>query len=146
MEPVGERGDGDGPVIFELDEMIDGREFRRVGQHAAARHQERGGEGMRLALGLPPLRFAMPMQDQVAQLVRGVEPAVLGRFLRVQEDEGLAVTPHREGIHFRGVDRQREHPDAAGFEQMDHVLDWQLAKAPELPHRCVQRPRGRPSC
>src|SRR5712691_6149387 len=106
VKSVGKRCDGDGPEVLQLHQMIDRRESRRMGKDAAAWHQERGSEGMRLALNLLALWFAVAVQDEVPQLVSGIEAAVFGRFHRVQENERSAVVPHREGVNFPGVDRQ----------------------------------------
>src|SRR5262249_52497137 len=75
---------------------------------------------------------AVPVEDQVSDLVCGVKTTVFCGFEGVEEHVGFIVAPARESIDVLCVFSQRENPHAFAFEKLDHIADWPLTNRPAL--------------
>lgn len=92
MQAVCESGDGDPPRPLGSGDLVERRASRDRASDTSPWHEERGGEAVRLALGFSALRaFVMPVQNKVAQLMRGIEPAAFPDFCVLRKTYGWSA-------------------------------------------------------
>jgi hypothetical protein len=99
-----------------------------------ARHEEGRREAVGFGLRYRAIRHhVLAMEDQVAQLMRGVKAAALTGFSGAQEDDRLSIPVKRVGVQFIVLGGQRVDPDPACFEQVQHVGDRAHPEPPAGP-------------
>lgn len=131
MESVGECHRGDLPGVLGLDDPVRGGVGEPGGDDTAGGHEEGSGEPVGFLLGVGAMRDTVRgVENKVPEFVGGVEPASFSRLHGIEEDERRPVPVQGEGIDCRALLGQRKDPNSAGLQQVDHVVDGGLPKAP----------------